>query len=206
MKSNYGTKLTLAGLLAVLLVLPTMAQAGLILPGGSFWQGGRNYNQDGVKAFVEYAVYDTSSTDYQNAANKITNPGTGQYLYAYQVFNYENVLPIAMFKLLGGDPAQASGIGSKRDGTGVDIVPSNDGESFVWNFTGGTFVIDKHSAFMVFSTDKGPIAGTFNLSTTPSDYGDEPPVDNGNNVPEPATMAMLAAGAIGLLRKTRNHK
>jgi hypothetical protein len=202
-KSANSTKLSFLKMIAVSLLLPTLVQAAYILPTGSFWQGGRNYNKDGVQAFVESAVYDTSSTAYLNVANKITNPGTGQYLYAYQVFNIgAELMPVTAFELLGGNPAKASGIGSARDGTGTDIVPTNNGTSFVWKFENGVFVVDKHSAFMVFSTDKGPVAGTFKLSTL-TDYGDEPPVDNGNDVPEPTTMAMLAAGAIGLLRKVR---
>jgi hypothetical protein len=196
-KRTHGTKLAFLGLLAVLLLLPTVVHAALILPGGSFWQGGRNYDKDGVQAFVEYAVYDTTSTAYLNVSNKITNPGTGQYIYAYQVFDNisAGLQPITAFELLGGNPALASGIGSKRDGTGQDIVPTNDGTSFVWKFENGVFVFDKHSAFMVFSTDTGPVAGTFNLSTQ-SDYGEEPPTPD---VPEPATVALLATGAMGII-------
>jgi hypothetical protein len=203
-RSKHSITLAILGLFTAMLLLPTMVQAALILPGGSFWQGGRNYNQDGVKAFVEYAVYDTTSDAYLNTSDKITNPGAGQYLYAYQVFDLGTALdPIAMFKLVGGNSTSASGIGSARDGTNVDIVPTNDGASFVWNFANGLFVVNKHSAFMVFSSNKGPVSGSFQLSTTPSDYGDDTPVDGDGDVPEPATMVMLAAGAIGLLAKRR---
>jgi len=205
-RSTYSTKLAFWGLLAVLLLMPMTVQAGIFLPEGSFWQGGRNYDKDGVQAFVEYAVYDTGSNAYLNELGKIANPGTGQYLYAYQVFNSgSDLLPITAFELLGGNPALASGIGSQNDGQG-GIVPTNDGASFVWKFANGVFVFREHSAFMVFSTDKGPVAGTFKLSTL-TDYGDEPPVDDGqNDVPEPVTLALLAGGAVTLLTKRKTQK
>ena len=206
-KNKRSMKRAFLGLLAVSLLLPTMVQAGYYLPESSFWQGGNNYNKDGVQAFVEYAVYDTTASTYHGvldgAKDGFVNPGTGQYIYAYQVLNLgQDLQPIMAFQLLGGNPALASGIGSARDGSGTDIVPTNNGTSFLWTFKNGVFVFNEHSAFMVFSTDKSPVEGTLKLSTL-ADYGNKPPT---TDIPEPATLAMLAAGAIGLMRKRKTQK
>jgi hypothetical protein len=187
-----------------LLLLQTAAQAGYLLPSeGSIWDGSRIRNVDGVNAYVEYAVYDTDSTAYKNSLDSIDNLGTGQYLYVYKVLNTgDGLLPISVFELIGGNPALANGIGSQADGSGTDIVPTNDHASFTWKFEKGAFTYNKQSAFLVFSSDHGPKTGNFKLSTL-GDSGEEPPV--GGETPEPATMAMLAAGAIGLLAKRRKN-
>jgi hypothetical protein len=208
MNQNCTKKFIWLGLLAVLLLSQAAVKAGYYLPPSSLWQGSRFYNQDNVYAYVEYAVYDTAAADYHSTRNGLIdgfpNPGTGQYIYAYQIINLGTSLPpITAFSLLGGNPAVANGIGEQSDGSG-GILPTNNGTSFTWKFDNGTFVVDAHSAFMVFSSDKGPIAGTLKLSSL-TESGNEPPTNGGNNpVPEPTTMAILASGVFGLLTRKKD--
>jgi hypothetical protein len=203
MKNKYTGKLKRLGLFIILLLLQATLKAGYYLPESSLWQGARYYDEDDVYAYVEYAVYDTESADYHSVLDGLVdgfvNPGSGRYIYAYEVINVGSDLPpIATFELLGGDPSTADGIGYQDDGND-GVIPFNDGESFVWRFEGGIFVAYEHSAFMVFSSDGGPVAGDFRLSTT-DEYGEEPPI----NVPEPVTVALLSAGVCGLLRRKRD--
>lgn len=202
-------KLKWPGLFIVLLLLQATVQASYYLPESSLWQGARFYNQDGVNAYVEYAVYDTASEDYHSMLDGLidgfANPGSGQYIYAYQILNLGTDLPpIMAFELLGGNPSLATGIGSMDDGNG-GIIPTNDGTSFIWQFENGIFVANEHSAFLVFSSDSAPVAGGFSLSTL-GEYGDEPPVDGlpGGNVPEPATAGLLAAGVWMLIKRKKD--
>jgi hypothetical protein len=189
-------------LFTVLLLVQATAQAAYYLPESSFWQGARFYDQGGIYAYVEYAVYNTAASSYHNAFDGLTdgfiNPGSGQYIYAYQVSNLGSELePIAIFELLGGNSSAADGIGSQDDGYG-GLLPLNDGESFEWRFLNGIFTADEHSAFMAFSSDNAPITGSFRLSTL-DEYGDEPPINGGSgsgDVPEPAVAALLAVGII----------
>ncbi|MGA2915181.1 MAG: PEP-CTERM sorting domain-containing protein [Sedimentisphaerales bacterium] len=201
MKNERSKKIKWLGLFMVLLLLQAAVKAGYYLPESSLWQGARYYNQDNVYAYVEYAVYDTESEDYHNVLDGLTdgfaNPGSGQYIYAYQVLNLgSNLPPIATFELLGGNPSLADGIGFQDDGHG-GLVPSNNGDSFVWLFENGIFVANQHSAFLVFSSNTGPVEGSIKLSTL-NENGDEPPV------PEPATVVLLAAGAGRLLRRKKD--
>ncbi|MBU1260802.1 MAG: PEP-CTERM sorting domain-containing protein [Planctomycetes bacterium] len=207
MKNKHTKRPKLVGLFMALLLLQAIAKAGYYLPESSLWQGARYYNENSVYAYVEYAVYDTASANYHNTLDGLTdgfvNPGSGQYIYAYQASNLgTGLLPIAMFELLGGNPSLADGIGSQDDGFG-GLIPTNNGASFIWTFTNGLFVVNEHSAFMVFSSDSGPIAGSFRLST---EYGDEPPINNPlTDVPEPATVALLAAGAWAIVIRKKDH-
>ena len=205
MKNKNIKKFNWFVLFTVLLSLQAAVKAEFYLPESSLWQGSRYYNENNVYAYVEYAVYDTASANYHNALDGLIdgfiNPGSGQYIYAYQAFNLGSSLPpIATFELLGGNPSMADGIGSLDDGHG-GLIPINNGTSFIWKFENGVFVVDEHSAFMILSSNSGPVAGNFRLSTL-DEYGDEPPVnDPQTDVPEPATAALLAAGAYLAIRK-----
>ncbi len=204
MKGKRTKKLKWFGLFAVLLFLQATVQASYYLPESSLWQGGRYYNKDNVSAYVEYAVYDTKSANYHDTINGLIDGfptiGSGRYIYAYQAFNYGSSLPpIATFELLSGGSSEASGIGSQLDGNG-GLTPSNDGTSFLWTFTNGAFIYKEHSIFMVFSSNGGPIAGDFKLST---EYGQAPPVNH--EAPEPATIALLAAGVWGLVTRKKEY-
>jgi hypothetical protein len=212
---NLNNMSKLVGLLVILVSLQATAMATYtpyFLPESSLWQGSRFYDKpaENVNAYVEYAVYDTWSSDYKDSFNfniKDSFPtpaeGTGEYLYAYVIYNMGTALPpVAMFELIGGNPANASGIGYNATNAGAGAIsptssPTTSSSAFVWKFAGGIFVADKNSAFLVFTSDHGPVAGSFKLSTL-SEGGDEPP---NPETPEPATIAMLAAGAIGILRK-----
>ncbi|MBN1391573.1 MAG: PEP-CTERM sorting domain-containing protein [Sedimentisphaerales bacterium] len=210
MKNKNIKKFNWFVLLTVLLSLQATAKAGYYLPESSLWQGARFYNENNVDAYVEYAVYDTASATYHDTLDGLidgfANPGSGQYIYAYQAINLGSSLPpIATFELLGGNPSAADGIGSLDDGYG-GLIPTNDGVSFLWRFDNGVFVANEHSAFMIFSSNSGPVAGSFKLSTL-DEYGDEPPIDNlQTDVPEPATVALLAAGAWAIIIRKKDQK
>jgi hypothetical protein len=190
------------------LLLQTIAKAGYYLPESSTWQGSRYYNENNVYAYVEYAVYDSEASNYypvlDGQADRFPKPGTGRYIYAYQVLNLSSTLPpIATFKLLGGDPSAADYIGYVDDENG-GLVPDNFGGSFIWEFTNGYFTANEHSAFMVFTTDSAPIAGEISIST---EYGMEPPISpdavtaDAASIPEPATIALLSIGAFMYRKK-----
>ena len=198
------TILKWAGMFTLLLVLQTAAMAVFYLPESDLWHGGKPL--EGGQVFVEYAVYDADD----GLPTGIANPGSGRYVYAYQIYNYRTTIdPIMQFELIGGSAAAATGIGSQSDGQG-GLVPDNDGESFVWRFTNGTFVSSKHSAFLVFSSDASPIAGDIKVLNSLTGYGDEPPINEGaigtegSNIPEPATVTLLTIGALSLLKRRRS--
>ncbi|HBG27429.1 MAG: hypothetical protein A2Y10_09905 [Planctomycetes bacterium GWF2_41_51] len=201
------TILKWAGMFTLLLLLTqTAVQAGFYLPESDLWQGGKSIINESVKAYVEYAVYDADD----DLPAGILNPGSGRYVYAYQIFNYGTTMdPILQFELVGGNPAAATGIGSQSDGQG-GLVPDNDGDTFVWRFTNGTFIASKHSAFLVFSSEASPVAGDLRVLDTLSNYGDEPPINegaigtDGANIPEPTTVTLLTIGALSLLKRRRS--
>lgn len=208
MKYGCLEKLRWLWLFVAVLALSGAVKASFYLPESSLWQGYREYNQDNVDAYVEYAVYDTKASTYHptldGQKDGFASIGSGRYIYAYQIFDVGANLPaIAMFQLLGGNSTSATGIGSKDDGHN-GLIPSNDGSSFVWTFDAGVFVQDQHSAYLIFSSDYSPVAGTLNLST---ESGQEPPTNGGDNnhAPEPATIALLAVGVWRLIGKKKAY-
>ncbi|MDD5457771.1 MAG: PEP-CTERM sorting domain-containing protein [Phycisphaerae bacterium] len=192
----------------VMLGMVTSASALMSLPDSDLWLGQREYTDNGFHVLVEYAVYDTwGSNEFELAG--YTNPGTGRYVYAYQLWNANDAdKAVTAFQALNLDESTISasllsGFGSLEDtysSQGIGLEPSGANSSTTtWTFNGDTFVASKHSFFLVFSSNSRPVVGTYAITQT-NDSGDGPPAPE---IPEPATLAILSAGTIWLMKKRR---
>jgi hypothetical protein len=94
-------------LLLVVALFVQNAAATLYLPYSSYYQG-RSYFDDSttnIKGYVEFAVYDTEGV-YGNEWEwgGFTSPGSGQFIYAYQIFCDADSNAIGSFSIMGIDP------------------------------------------------------------------------------------------------------
>ncbi|MBL7106139.1 MAG: PEP-CTERM sorting domain-containing protein [Phycisphaerae bacterium] len=198
-------------LTSVLLIVSItgLADAGTveILPGGGIYQGTSYFSQPttagGIAGKIDFAVYDTQ----QASPSGIANPGSGQYIYAYQIFcDQVNTDPISFFSIFNiGENAIANynDIDSQNDGSGdnVDTTDEYFNPSFskaTWVFDNGLLVAGEHSYFLVLSSDHNWTAGSYSFSQ-PADG--QAPIPN----PEPATIALMTTGVVLLLRKKKRQ-
>lgn len=204
---------------ATLFVQTAIATTLTILPESSHYQGRRHYRtytQDGLlSGHIDFAVYDTDdkADGDEFAKAGFTAPGSGQYTYAYQIFNDEGDINAALeyFAILGiGEGAIddiAADIGSVDDeDDGIDSTTYYFGphdadtgpDEAVWEFEGGILEGGEHSFFLVLSSDHDYTTGSYTV--TKSSVSDAP-VPN----PEPGTLALLGVGgAMMLLRRRRS--
>ncbi len=201
-------------LLMVIIGVQT-ASAALYLPDSSWaesvhdWQGTRTFVQGALTGYVDYTVYKQDyigNTTEENAFVQSTDL-TGDYIYAYQIFmDASQANSVKYFQLLTSEStalasafADVTSIDDSNDGVDTFGADSNG----KWYFEGGALVDGKHSFFLMFSSDEGPVAGRFQLATH-----DSIPVggDTEGQVPEPATVAMLAIGGMSLMRAKRKKQ
>ena len=205
-------KIGLLSLLAVATLFSQNASATLInltyLPNSAFaeavgnWQGYRLYTgeEDDFNVLVEFTLYDTQRPDRDQDEIDLANAlateldMTDQYIYAYQIWNHT----FGTFQILDseGNPINQvlDDIGFYDDGSD-GIEPVNTSSAGVWWFAGNALIAGKHSWFLVFNSDFGPVPGTFTIES-PSDV----PV-----VPEPAMIVLLGLGS-ALAMCTRRKK
>jgi hypothetical protein len=210
------SKLVVLSLAVAAMMIPA-AQAALELtelPDGyvADWAGKSSYyvNLGGgqiLHGHIEFAVYDTQASSVGFAA-----PGGRQYLYAYQIFNTGTYATAALnhFGLTGINPeAIASGndIGTAQNPSdGIDATQSYFNltkTKAVFEFDGGVLIAGENSFFLLIGSDYAPVVGGYVVVQNPNDDivipGDG--TDDGNPIPEPATLAILVSGALLGLRK-----
>ena len=77
------------------------------------------------------------------------------------------------------------------------------GNGAVWFFEGGVLVADECSYFLMVFSDYAPVLGGYEVNSSGSDPY-VPGGEEGSSIPEPATLGLLAVGALLSLRHIRN--
>ncbi|MHC4748063.1 MAG: PEP-CTERM sorting domain-containing protein [Planctomycetota bacterium] len=211
-KKTRTSNIFIVMVIASLLVQSAGATTTTILPDSSHYQGRsyfRTLTVDGIlSGRVEYAVYDS-----QGGNEFALTGGSGRYTYAYQVFNDgdDTVSALEYFAILGmGESAiydMVTDIGSVDDNSnGIDstamyfgVHDANTGpDKAIWEFEGSILEKDKHSFFLVISSNYDYITGTYQVvkSTSP-----DAPIPN----PEPGTIALLGIGSMLVFLRRRRH-
>lgn len=201
---------TLLVLAALFIWNSAPAYANAILPYSSHYQG--TFYYDSVGGHVDFAVYDTDTSNGQAFEDDFgTAPGTGQFIYAYQIFTDDSSQALEYFAIMGiGENALVSpvndNIGSMDDLTGEGVEPdeypyigssSMYGTMGIWEFTDNLLDAGQHSLFLVLRSPHDWAPGGFTFYET---LANEAPVPN----PEPSTLALLGLGCVVFFRRRRS--
>jgi hypothetical protein len=208
------TRKVVLGSLLLAVTLLVQNTTATILPASSHYQGSTDYYEitnsgKALTGYIDFAVYDTlgsSGNEFANAG--FTTPGTGQYIYVYQIFCDQYAeSAIDYFAIFGLDQKALDvdkiSIGSQDDLTGgitsTDEYFNTSYTKGIWEFkegTEGTLSAAKHSWFLALSSDRDWVNGTYTMRR--SDDLPAPPV-----IPEPNVLTLLGLGSAILLRKQR---
>ena len=195
----------------VVTTLLVQSASATLLPISSYedgyWQGSRDFPVDDsyLRGRIYFAVYDTVA-----CAGEFIDVGTesqfeGRYIYAYQIFNYpaseEAVQYFAVFNLeekpMDVYEDSIDSVEDAPDG-GVAATWKHFAESnvkAVWGFGAEILVADEHSWFLVFSSDRSPVPGDYEIS---AERGEFPAA-----IPEPSMVALLGIGGAMLFARRR---
>ena len=192
---------------AALFMQTTTATAVFI---SSYYHGTVYYDEPSggsyLRGHIDFAVWD--DRDEYEGINQLEAPGTGDYIYAYQIFN-DDLLSneaVAYFAILGIDEGVADSIGAEEGlyAGGIEPAPTHGyydqtESKIVWEFKNGFIYEDQHSWMLVFSSMNDWVAGEYEIKGPffPAPGSDTPVV------PEPATIALLGIGSGLILLKRR---
>ena len=205
-------KTRLLSLLVVATLLVQSASATL-LPISSYedgyWQGSRYYDvpvdDSYLRGRIDFAVYDTVAYAGEFISVDIENQFEGRYIYAYQILNdypasEEAVQYFAVFNLeeVPMDVYEDS-IDSVEDTPDSGVAATwKDFEGStvkaVWEFGAGILIAGEHSWFLVFSSDRSPVPGDYEISNVRGEFP---------AVPEPGMIALLGIGGAMLFAGRR---
>jgi len=204
----------------LLLLLAPATQAGItpsILPTTSetHYYGAQDRSFDlgseGVlDIHLEFAVYTGTQADDMKDWTGYT--GEADYVYAYQVFcEQSSTAALTYFALTGVNPSTIADVqndigeneslnsGAIQSG-GVEPTSSyfnQDVTKAIWEFEDGTLVQGEQSWFLFLYSDYDWIKGDIEVQQIAND---DIPVPE---IPEPATLALLACGSILSLRRRK---
>jgi hypothetical protein len=167
--------------------------------GSMVWTGSTPFdNGTGLSGYVDWAVFAPGVFPYGGSGY---TPTAGEMVYTYQLFS-TGADPVSSFSVALENPADNVGSFSGLSGDAVSNTVLLPGVKAEWQFTGIT--TGGNSEGLAFSSPYVPkelfgIAidgGTFSIVIpvpTPSD----------TEIPEPATMSVLALGGLALLRRRK---
>lgn len=166
-----------------------------LLPASSHYEGSTYYDifTDGgyLRGRIDFAVYDTQT--YPNefiGSGGYQMPGTGRYIYTYQIFNDypASDKAVAYFAILGAGISSANGTSAQHD-PADGVEPTDVPSQGAWDFADALIYKDDHSWFLAYSCDYDWVAGEYEIRST---QNDETPVPG---LPEPAVLTLLGLGS-----------
>jgi len=209
--------------LALLLVVTIFVEgaSALYIPDSTYmdgaWNGSLNYvdEDSGYDVIIAYGVFDAYNLEPQSQEDAFISDVRddlgieGHYIYAYQLYNRPNegeneYSDILYFGLLNLDKTEVdesliNGDTSAMDDHDGGVAPySPPPRQGAWGFTEGVLANGEKSWILVFSSEYAPGRGTYTM-TNPTSL---PPIPE-EEVPEPATIALLGLGAIVFIKKRR---
>jgi len=206
-------------IVAVLAAIPAAQAALTSLPESSYYYGQTYYSVDLgngqiLSGRIEFAVYDTQAYPSEFTG---TAPGSGRYIYAYQIFQNSGASNAALTAFVvegigeGAIPADNpnSYIGTDTSVPGVDASSAFFNASLTegnWLFEDQNIQAGENSVFLLIRSNNSIKAGTYDLF--PPEDSEIPVPGEGDNgtipdIPEPATVMILSLGTALAIRSRR---
>jgi len=156
-----------------------------MLPDSSYddgnWRGHTIYEENNLNVWVEFGVYDMFDPENEFVWEAdLTLPEEDQFVYAYELYNHGNadlteaITSFAIRDIDGGEidsllvhntTAMRYDVDPNTWTEGVDHDPSASmpGE-WVWTLGNGYIAAGEHSWILVFSSDRAPVRGSFEIT------------------------------------------
>ncbi len=204
-------------IVAVLAAIPAAQAALTYLPGSSYYYGQTHYsvnlgNGQILSGRIEFAVYDTQAYPSEFTG---TAPGSGRYIYAYQIFQNAGAFNAAVTAFVvkeigeGAIPADNpnSYIGTNNSVAGVDASSAFFNASLTegnWLFEDQNIQAGENSVFLIIRSNNSIKVGTYDFFPSQDDEIPVPGGEEGSSeIPEPATLMILAFGTALAIRNRR---